>query len=90
MPPVRLTDEELTAVFAAAQPIPVSRRDAFLRDVAAALKHYPEIGPGVVYRVVSETQRQFFDPPLETERHEPQHSRRRVGEAIGRERNGAR
>ena len=38
MPPVKLTDDELSAVFTAAQPIPVARRDAFLQDVAAHLR----------------------------------------------------
>jgi hypothetical protein len=90
MPPVRLSDSELDAVFAAAQPIPVSRRDAFLQDVATLLRRCSEIGPGSVHRAIVEAQRAHFDPPLETERHEPQHSRRRVGEAIGHERSGAR
>jgi hypothetical protein len=47
---------------AAARPIAVARRDAFLQAVAAALNGR-EIGPGVVHRVCAETQRRFFDPP---------------------------
>ena len=63
MPPIRLSDSELDAVMAAARPIAVERRDAFLQQVADALQRCGEIGPGVVYRIVSETQRAFFDPP---------------------------
>jgi hypothetical protein len=61
--PIRLTDSELDAVMAAARPLPVARRDAFLQEVAAELRHCNEIGPGVVHRVCAETQRRFFDPP---------------------------
>jgi hypothetical protein len=38
-------------------------RDAFLQSVADALTRCDVIGPGTVYRIVAETQRQFFDPP---------------------------
>jgi hypothetical protein len=60
--PLRLSDDELTAVMAAARPLPVERRDAFLQEVAAELRGR-EIGPGMVHRVCAETQRRFFDPP---------------------------
>jgi hypothetical protein len=38
MAPLRLTDEQLDAVFRAARPLRVQDRDAFLQDVAAALQ----------------------------------------------------
>jgi hypothetical protein len=64
MPPIRLSDSELDAVMAAARPLAVERRDAFLQAVAGALQGYGgEIGPGAVYRVASQVQREFFDPP---------------------------
>ena len=50
MPPIRLSDSELAAVMAAARPIDVNRRDAFLQDVATALASCGEIGPGAVHR----------------------------------------
>jgi hypothetical protein len=53
--PSRLTDDELSAVLAAAAPITVARRETFLQAVADSLRGR-ELGPGVVYRVVSETQ----------------------------------
>jgi hypothetical protein len=57
MPIVRLTDDELDAIMSAARPLEASRRDAFLQHVASSLKHCGELGPGVVYRVVAEVQR---------------------------------
>jgi hypothetical protein len=47
---------------AAARPIAVERRDAFLQQVARSLRGR-EIGPGLVHRVVAQVQREFFDPP---------------------------
>jgi len=63
MPPIRLSDSELDAVMAAAQPLAVERRDAFLQQVASALQGCGEIGPGVVHRICAELQRAHFDPP---------------------------
>jgi hypothetical protein len=59
---LRLTDDELDTVFAGARPLQQSQRDAYLQAVADALKGV-NVGPGTVYRVVRECQRQFFDPP---------------------------
>jgi hypothetical protein len=46
--PIRLTDSQLDAVLAAARPLRVADRDAFLQDVAAALQGRSEIGDGDV------------------------------------------
>ena len=65
MSPIRLTDEELTHIFEAARPIPVERRDDFLRAVANAL-HLDcsgEIGPGDVHRAIVRAQKAHFDYP---------------------------
>ena len=68
MTPIRLTDSELDAVFAAAAPIDQHRRDAFLQAVAAELaSHRGELGEGVVYLICRYQQRRFFRPPLEVE-----------------------
>jgi predicted transcriptional regulator len=54
----------MSAILAAAQPIAIDRRDAFLQAVAAALASHPgELGDGAVHRVVAQVQRQFFSPP---------------------------
>jgi hypothetical protein len=63
MPPVRLSDSELTAVMTAARPLAPHLRDAFLQHVVEALGLCPEIGPGTVNRICREAQKKFFDPP---------------------------
>jgi hypothetical protein len=60
--PIKLSDSELDSVLAAARPIAIERRDAFLQQVAAELQGR-EVGPGIVHRICAEQQRQFFDPP---------------------------
>lgn len=63
MPPIRLTDDELDLVMAAARPLDVRLRDAFLQRVASELGRCREVGPGVVHRICAVAQREFFDPP---------------------------
>jgi hypothetical protein len=63
MPPVRLTDSELDQVMAAARPLPVHARDAFLQHVASELKRCNGVGPGVVFRIVRDVQKIYFDAP---------------------------
>jgi hypothetical protein len=63
MLPVRLSDDELNTVMQAAAPLAVAQRDPFLRAVANSLAGYKEIGPGTVFTVCRELQKQFFDPP---------------------------
>jgi hypothetical protein len=50
MPPLRLTDSQITAIFAAARPLAVQDRDPFLQEVAAALQGIPDPGDGDVAR----------------------------------------
>jgi hypothetical protein len=69
MPPIKLTDDEMNAVYAACRPLPVADRDAFLQALADALRQRGEIGPGVVYRVIRDVQRRFFRPPEFEEAH---------------------
>jgi hypothetical protein len=61
--PLRLSDAELDTILAAARPLAVDRRDAFLQSVATALAGCSEVGPGVLHRICSEQQRRYFDPP---------------------------
>lgn len=63
MPLIRLSDDELTAVFQAARPLRPHDRDAFLQHVADQLSTCAEIGPGTVAKACREAQRRFFDPP---------------------------
>jgi hypothetical protein len=83
MPPIALTDAQLTAVFDAARPLAVASRDAFLLDLAAALAGITDPGDGDVARAIRAVQRKHFDPPLSTDdRAQPRHrgpNRRAVG-----------
>jgi len=47
-----------------ARPLTPPDRDRFLPDVTAELECYREIGPGIVARVVRETQHKVFAPPI--------------------------
>jgi hypothetical protein len=57
------SDSELAAVMGAARPIPRRDREAFLVDVASELANYPELGPGIVGRVVGKLQREHLTRP---------------------------
>lgn len=58
---ISLSDSELQTLMSAAAPIPPRDRDAFLREAAAELSKYPELGPGIVSRVASRLQREFLN-----------------------------
>jgi hypothetical protein len=75
MPPIALTDAQLSAVFDAARPLPLASRDAFLLDVAAALGSLVNPGDGDVARAIRAVQRRHWDPPITDARVEP-HPRR--------------
>lgn len=62
--PIALTNEQLSAILAAAHPLPRDPRSAFLERCARELAALPAIGDGAVHRVVSEVQRAYFDPPV--------------------------
>ena len=47
---------------AAAKPLPVHLRAAFLQEVASLLAGC-EPGPGTMHRAIAAVQRKFFDPP---------------------------
>jgi hypothetical protein len=53
MPPIKLTDDEMNAVYAACRPLHVTDRDAFLQAIADALRQRGEFGPGAVYRAIT-------------------------------------
>src|SRR5204863_8720931 len=61
---VRLTDDQINAVFAASYPLPPDRRSAFLEACAIELAQLPEAGDGAVHRVVMAVQRRYFDRPV--------------------------
>jgi hypothetical protein len=57
--PMQLSDEEMSAVMAAAAPIHPLQRDDFLRSLAAELAQHHTIGPGLVHRLAADLQRRF-------------------------------
>jgi len=60
--PLALSDDQMTAILRAAEPLDPDRRSDFLRDVAAALQGR-ELGDGLVGRICSEMQRRYLVPP---------------------------
>jgi hypothetical protein len=79
MPPLQLTDDEMTILRRLAEPIGQQRRPQFLEEVAAELeakRQAGEIGEGAVHRVARTLQRKFFDPPEFTGA-EPRHAGQR-------------
>ena len=59
-----LTDSELDIVFAAARPLEVANRDAFLQAVAERLSSLPHLGDGLVFQICREVQREHWEPPV--------------------------
>jgi hypothetical protein len=64
MPPLRLTDSQITAIFAAARRLAVQDRDPFLQEVAGLLAGIVDPGDGDVARAIRAVQRKYFDPPV--------------------------
>jgi hypothetical protein len=62
MPPLKLNDEQLTAIMRGAAPLAPNRRDAYLREIAAALAGQ-ELGDGIIGRTIREIQKRHYDAP---------------------------
>ena len=63
MPPLRLSDEQMSAVLAAAHPLQPRARQAFLREVAQLLQEQPMLGDGSLHRLLVVVQKKHFDAP---------------------------
>ena len=57
---LKLTDDELTAVFETARTLPRCDRDLFLKTLASELDMQPVLGPGIVHRIAREIQQRLF------------------------------
>jgi hypothetical protein len=57
--PLSLSDDEYSAVQAAAAPIHPLQRGDFLKALATELERHPEIAPGLVHRCAAELQKTF-------------------------------
>ena len=66
MPPLSLSDAQMTALLHAAQPLDRDLREPFLRAVAQVLQGRT-LGDGEVFRTIREVQREFWHPPIETQ-----------------------
>jgi hypothetical protein len=61
--PVALSEQQMLALLAASHPLPADSRSAFLEHCARELAALPELGEGVLHRVIMRVQRLYFDPP---------------------------
>jgi hypothetical protein len=57
--PLTLTDAELDAVLAAAQPILPAQRHLFLQAMAEEIARHEVVGEGLIHRLASDLQRRF-------------------------------
>ena len=57
--PLNLSDDEYSAVMAAAAPIHPLERDDFLRTLAGELERHPVVGLGLVHRLCADLQRRY-------------------------------
>jgi hypothetical protein len=60
--PLRLTDNQMNMITAAAEPLQPGDRGPFLERVATLLNGH-ELGDGVISRVARQAQAEFFRPP---------------------------
>jgi hypothetical protein len=74
--PLALTDTQMAAVRAAAEPLAPDNRAAFLQEVATALAVVPDIGDGQLHQLLATIQRRHWDPPIESGNH---HGPRHIG-----------
>jgi hypothetical protein len=63
MPPLALTDSQISAIMALAHPLSPDQRSRFLEMLATRLNGRGEIGDGTLYQLCRELQRQHFSPP---------------------------
>jgi hypothetical protein len=59
MPPLSLSDKELSLLRSLAEPLAYGQRRAFLQAVALELANCTQPGPGVTYRVARDVQRRY-------------------------------
>jgi hypothetical protein len=62
--PISLSDQQLDAVFRAAEPLQPYERCAFLAALARLHSGRSEIGDGEFFRSIRDLQREHFKPPV--------------------------
>jgi hypothetical protein len=74
--PISWSDDQLSAVMRASQPLEPYERSAFLSALATLFQGRSEVGDGELFRSIKQLQREHFRPPaLE---HPPQQLARKV------------
>ena len=63
---LQLSAKQIDMIHTAAAPLPPWDQTVFMQRVAELLHAEPELGDGVVHRVVRVAQQQFWQPPLKT------------------------
>jgi hypothetical protein len=70
---LKLSDSQMDSVLLAARPIPVRLRDSFLATVVEIVRPHVEpdgsVGDGHLHRALRESQKRYFDPPLDAPGH---------------------
>jgi hypothetical protein len=77
--PIAVSDQQLSAIMNACEPLQPMERSAFLAALAHQLSGYSDVGDGELHRLIRELLRQTWRPP-EIPREMVQH--RRVGAPI--------
>jgi hypothetical protein len=62
-PPIALSEAQMLALLAASYPLPATARAAFLEACAKELAALPELGDGILHRMIMRVQKLYFDPP---------------------------
>jgi hypothetical protein len=65
VPPLALTDAQITTVMQLSRPLLPAQRVAFLEMVAAKLNGQRELGDGTLYQICRELQKQLLSAPVE-------------------------
>jgi hypothetical protein len=66
--PIAISDQQLSAIMRAAEPLSPADRGQFLSALADALRDEDELGDGVLGRTIRRVIRPFFKPPTLTPR----------------------
>jgi hypothetical protein len=78
---IALSDEQMSAIWAAAMPLDVKARGAFLEEIALEISRHPILGDGLLHRVIMQVQRKHFSPPQFASDAGASRSRRRVDDS---------
>jgi hypothetical protein len=64
--PIAVSDDQLSQIMAALEPLQPGERSAVLAKLADHLRAMPEVGDGALFRLLKELVRQVWRPPAST------------------------